>query len=118
MVMSMNNGFVYLAQPYSHPRQSVRDWRVAQGLIVTAKLMAAGLDVFSPVSHTSQLEKYLPNKLVKNHAFWMKQDIAILRHASELRVLMLPGWKKSKGVRKEIRIAKECLIKISYMELT
>jgi hypothetical protein len=109
------SGFTYLACPYSHPEQEVRDWRVQQVLKATANLMNDGWLVFSPIGHTYQLEPLLKPELGQSHDFWMKQDIALLRHASSLTVLMLPGWLQSTGVDEEIHIAKMCNIPIFYI---
>jgi hypothetical protein len=115
--MSIDTGFIYLAQPYSSPDPDVVAYRVEQAFKATAKLMGEGELVFSPIVHTHELGKYIDPALAAQHAFWMKQDIVILRHAAELRVLVLPGWQQSKGVAQEILVAEMCQIPITFMEV-
>lgn len=111
-----NSGYIYLAQPYSHEDDLIIQHRVNEAFKATARLMAQGKVVFSPIVHTHELSQYVPQRLAQSHAFWMEQDIAILRHASELYVLMLPGWLQSKGVAEELEIAHICGIPITYLE--
>jgi hypothetical protein len=114
--MNDNTGLIYLAQPYSHPDERVRALRTELGFVMTARLMNSGYTVFSPIVHTHLLESRLRRELAEDHDFWMKQDIAILRHCAELVVLTLPGWEESKGVAEEIAVAQACGIPITYME--
>jgi hypothetical protein len=116
MVMSTDNGYIYLAQPYSSPDPEIIAFRVAEGFKATAKLMNEGHIVFAPIVHTHELGQHVDPELSKQHDFWMRQDIAILRHATELRVLMLPGWEESKGVAQEILVAEICMIPVTFME--
>jgi hypothetical protein len=114
--MSTDTGFIYLAQPYSSPDPAVIEYRVEHCFKATAKLMSEGRIVFSPIVHTHELGKWIPERLASQHEFWMKQDIAILRHASILVILQLPGWDVSKGVAQEIMVAELCQIPITFME--
>lgn len=114
--MSKDKGFVYLAQPYTNPDPDVIAYRVEQGFKATAKLMNEGHLVFAPIVHTHELGKFVDPELSKQHDFWMRQDIAILRHASELVILTLEGWEQSKGVAQEILVAEVCMIPIRFME--
>ena len=114
--MSTKNGFIYLAQPYSSPDEATILYRVEQAFKATAKLMDEGNLVFSPIVHTHELGKYINPDLAIKHEFWMEQDIAILRHAAELRILMLEGWQHSKGLAQEVLLAETCQIPITFME--
>lgn len=106
------SGFVYLASPYSDPLPSVRQWRFEENLRVAAELMTAGLKVFSPIAHTHLIP--VPEPLLTDHDFWLAQDIPILRCAAKLIVLTLPGWEQSRGVTREIEVARACQISIEY----
>lgn len=105
--------FAYLASPYSDPDATVREQRYRAALRATAKLAADGACVFSPIVHTHHLE---PLTGRKPHDFWMDLDRPILRHADKLVVLMLEGWKYSRGVAEEMEIAARAGIPIEYME--
>lgn len=115
--MSDHDGFTYLAAPYSHPDQAVRDWRVSQILIATANLLNKGELVFSPIGHTYELERLVKPELSNDHSFWMRLDITVLRHAHSLTVLTLPGWTESRGVRQEIALAKACGMPVRYIDV-
>jgi hypothetical protein len=66
--------------------------------------MRAGLVVFSPVAHSHPLTRYgLPG----DWRFWERSDRAMLEACDALAILALDGWKESKGVSVEIRIAFE-----------
>ena len=108
----MSDGLIYIAQPYSHEDPAMREWRYQQALKVAARLMLQGWAVFSPIAHTHPIERETGKQ---SHDFWLRQDIAVLRHAAKLVVLMLPGWKESKGVAEEIAVAKANKIPIELM---
>lgn len=104
-------GFIYLACPYSTSDDALKEHRVKVAFHVTARIMKMGNAIFSPLTHTHDLGKII----TASHDFWMLQDIAILRHASLLVVLCLPGWDESKGVREEIAVAHACRIPVVYI---
>jgi hypothetical protein len=53
-----------------------------------------------------------------DHEFWMKQDIPMLARAERLMVLMIDGWKQSRGVAEEIYFAINRRLPIEYIEVT
>ena len=109
----MKYTFEYLACPYSHPNPEMREERFKAVNKVAAKLMREGRIIFSPISHTHPIAQY---GLPKDWEFWRKYDLIFIRQCSNLIVLKLGGWKKSIGVRSEIRIAKHLGKPIEYME--
>lgn len=96
---------IYLACPFSHKDELVRLDRVQKADQYTAYLISCGNIVFSPVTHSFRVARYLPPKYLLNHEFWMKQDIPILKRCDELYILALNGWEQSKGVIREINAA-------------
>lgn len=114
-------GYVYLAAPYSTgiplgvpPHQAVIDRNLDINR-AAAKLMHAGLVVYSPVTHGCAIEPHLPFSTAKSHTFWMEQCQPLVKRAQRLVVLMLPGWSESTGVRMETEWAKEAGIPINYL---
>jgi hypothetical protein len=103
----------YLGVPYSHPDPEVRQKRFEIVNKVSADLMNAGHIVFSPISHTHPIA--LAGGLPSDFAYWKNFDIAYLEVSRLLIVLMLPGWKESKGVTGEIEIANELGVEIQYL---
>lgn len=109
------SGYAYLASPYSHPDPSVREARYIEVCKAAAKLMIDGRRVFSPIAHSHPIEQHGMTE-IKDGTFWMKQDGPLLVQSSEVIVLMLDGWRESKGVQEEIRICTLINKPISYME--
>ena len=94
---------IYLACPYSDPDPAVRRDRFLKANKQAALFMSEGLHVFSPISHCHPIARQ--GDLPTNWKYWKAYDKKILSICSELCVLTIPGWKKSKGVRGEMEIA-------------
>ena len=95
---------IYLASAYSDPNPSVRQWRFEAACKATAKMLRAGLIVFSPVVHSHPLTRY---GLPSDWKFWHRYDRVYLEACSAMAVLTLDGWRESEGVNNEIKIAKD-----------
>lgn len=95
--------YKYLASPYTHESSIVRELRFRVAERHVAELLRAGFYVYSPIVHCHSLAvKY---SLPKDFEFWMAYNAAMLEQASELDVLMLPGWMQSRGVKGEMELA-------------
>jgi nucleoside 2-deoxyribosyltransferase len=105
--------FVYLCSPYSHPDPAVREERFQAVCRAASQLMLKGYRVFSPIAHSHPIAEHLPEKSL---GFWIEQDAAILAHADTLVILMLDGWKESRGIAAEMRLAHALGIKIEHLE--
>ena len=95
---------IYLASPYSHPDPFIRQSRHHAACIEAGYMMLAGHIVFSPIAHSHYI--HLLADLPGDWQFWEKFDRAFIEWADEVHVLMLDGWKESKGVQAEIAIAR------------
>lgn len=105
---------VYLASPYTpHGGESIEE-RAQAACKAAAKLMLEGVSVFAPVPHSHVIADYLPRDVRMNHAFWMIQDLAVLRHCDRMVVLTLPGWERSRGIQREIQFARENGIPVEF----
>lgn len=103
---------IYLATPYSHPNEEVRESRFRAVNIYAAILMRRGLHIFSPISHTHPIA--MAGGLPTDWKFWRDYDYAILSMCCKLIVMKLPGWEESKGIKGEIEIAIDLGIPIEY----
>ena len=104
----------YLAAPYRHHEELVRDARLEAVSRVAAGLTKIDRRVFCPLTYADAL---LENGFgPRDDEWWYGYDIGWLSHCAELVVLMLPGWTGSDGVRMEIQAAERRGIAISYME--
>lgn len=99
------SGFIYLASPYTHALPDVRHDRYEAVVRAAAELMLRGHVIFSPIAHSHPIELFGMAGEQQDGHFWKRQDVPLLRHATELWVLGLPGWIESSGVRWEIEMA-------------
>jgi hypothetical protein len=95
---------IYLASPYSHPDQSVREQRFFAACDAATALMGAGHIVYSPVVHGHPL---VQSGLPGDWSFWERHARWHLERCDEVVVLMLDAWDQSNGVLAEIEIAGE-----------
>jgi len=95
---------IYLASPYTHPDAAVREQRFRAACQATAALVRQGIVVFAPIVHSHPLVEH---GLPTSWSFWSNQDRRFLELCDELVVLMLDGWRESRGVQEEIQIARE-----------
>ncbi len=93
---------IYLASPYSHPDEAVRQQRYELACEATAKLCRWGHVVFSPIVHSHPLVQY---GLPTDWEFWSWYDREFIKCCDELVVLQLDGWEDSAGVANEQEIA-------------
>lgn len=105
---------VYLACPYSHPDPAVRRARFEAANRCAATLMQAGVFVFSPISHTHPIAE--AGDLPLGWDFWEPYDRLLIGACGALYVLMLDGWRESRGVTAEIAIARDLGLEIEYLE--
>lgn len=108
--------FVYLASPYTPTGSETIEDRVEAVSRYAADLMMQGHSVFSPIVHSHYVANHLSDELRLDHEFWMQQDLAILRCASKMIVLKLPGWERSKGIAREIEAARKVNIPVEFHE--
>jgi len=93
---------IYLASPYSHPDEDVRQQRFEAVCKAAASLMRAGEIVFSPIAHGHPIAQH---GLPTDWRFWERQCREQIDRCDEVVVLTLDGWRESEGVQAEIQIA-------------
>jgi len=102
----------YLACPYYHKDPKIMSKRVSTVTRACGYLMKSGFYCFSPITQNHQIRKQC--KIESGWKIWEKYDSTLLEHCDELIVLMLEGWKESKGVKAEIELAKKLKMPIRY----
>lgn len=100
---------IYLASPYYHPDPLIMKTRYLLAKQATVGLLSQDIWVYSPIVHNHPLE------MIREHEFWMRYDLDMLRRCDSLLVLDIPGWKESKGVGIEIDIAKQLGMGIDFV---
>lgn len=109
----MKDPLTYIASVYSHDDPWVREERYRQVVHYCRLKMEAGEAVFSPIMHTHHVNKRIGTR---DHEFWMKQHRPILRASTKLEVLMLDGWKYSRGIKDELNEAEKCGIPVEFIQ--
>ena len=107
----------YLAAPFWHHEEDIREERLEIVNKVVAKLVEQGEIIFSPLTYSDALKRHLPISFQVNQKFWYDFDLAMLAKCDKLVVLMLEGWEESEGVTAEIEFARENNIGIFYAPL-
>jgi hypothetical protein len=107
------DALVYLASPYSHPDPAVRQQRFETVCFVAANLMREGHHIYSPIAHTHPIA--LKGDLPLGFDYWEAYDRKMLASCTDLWVVMMDGWRESKGVKAEIAIAAELGLPVKYI---
>lgn len=111
---------VYLATPYTayyedgKVNQELMNKRYRDVTKCASVLMLWKYIVFSPITHNHNI--VLLNDLPRTYEFWLSYDKQFIYWCDELFVLMVDGWKESKGVNWEINYAKEINKPVRYIE--
>lgn len=105
--------FTYIASPYSHKDQAMRNARFDIVSAFTAEMVKDGKVVYSPIAHSHPLAvKY---DIRGDFDFWKVQNMGMLSAASSMIVLRMTGWRESEGVQAEIKYADDNAIPIVYI---
>lgn len=114
--------FIYLASPYSAPKDmdedqafDLREYRYRKACKKAAELMEYGHQVFCPIAHSHPIEVIGMDE-IHSGEFWLKQDFAILKHVDAMYVYQMKGWDTSKGIRAEIEFALAHNIPVFFLE--
>lgn len=93
---------IYLASPYSFPAtERARRYRLA--LFAMGHLITKGFHVYCPVVHTHAVNLFLAGqKCEPPPSFWYGFEEPFMNFCDRLVVLQIMGWRKSKGVEREI----------------
>ncbi len=106
---------IYLASPYSHPDQRVREQRFDWACRVASDLMKEGWKIFSPIAHSHPIARY---GLPTDYDYWKDWNHRLIRCMQELWVLKLPGYEDSKGLTGEIKFAIDEGKALKYLEFS
>jgi len=105
---------IYLACPYSHENDGVRELRYEAITIIASLLIAKGEMVISPITHSHPIAKC--GKLPTEWEYWKEFDRKLISMCDYVDVVMFKGWEESTGIKSEIMIAKELVKSVRYRD--
>lgn len=95
------HGVCYLATPYTRYPQGI-DAAYRDACILSAKLISAGISIYSPIAHTHGIA--LHGKIDPlDQRFWYDFDRSMLLVCHTLIVVHMEGWESSSGIAEEIK---------------
>jgi hypothetical protein len=112
--------FIYMCTVYSldAPEDTIdgmalREFRYQKAMLYTAEFTKKGEVVFSPILHSHPLA--LKHMIPGDFKFWEKIDFAFIDSAERVRVIMMDGWDRSRGVTAEVNYARSIDKPIEYV---
>src|SRR4051794_35591191 len=93
---------IYLACPYTDPDPLVRKERFQIATAAAAELIRVGFIVYSPITMTHPIDQVLAGgSATLGSEYWVAFDEAFMDMCSEMIVIRVDGWQKSRGVKRE-----------------
>lgn len=109
---------IFVSIPYNHPDPAVIDRRVEVLIDYTAKLLAQGHVVSSPVLVYHQVVKKYPHLFTDvEYFFWEQASCQQLKSCDVVHLLMMEGWDKSTGVKLELGWADKLCIPVKQIPM-
>ncbi len=106
----------YLALPYTHEDGYIENCRAEISDCIAAYLTSQGRVVFAPISAWHHIAKKY--KLPGNFEYWAILDEEFIKRCDKLLVIKLNGWKESKGLKLELKLANKYGKPIEYIDPT
>lgn len=95
--------FTYIAQPYSHPLDWVREARFDIGRHYCAYFVKKfKRPHFAPIAQGHSYAGMVPEL---SHFEWLLLDAPLLMLSNEIHILEMPGYQRSRGLAWELRMA-------------
>lgn len=104
---------IYLASPYSHPSEHVRNYRYFNARRVTILALKQGLAVFSPIVYGHDMETAIGTLFEP----WQTLNDAMIERCDEVWVLCDLDWQKSRGVKHEIELANKLNKPVKFLNI-
>ena len=104
----MNKGFYYFAHPYTVkdkdgnyvPEGEDANFQLCN--FRASRLLLAGYNIYSPISHTHPIHRACPEFLQRHeHDMWYQLDLDFISKTNFDGVIMAPDWEKSSGCKIE-----------------
>lgn len=108
----------YIASPYTHDEETMREHRYQEAMRFVAWVLENQGPIplpFSPILYCHEMAKRF--KLPTDFLFWRVFNRTMIRTATHVTILRLPGWDQSKGVLDEIAFAEHMSIPHFWADL-
>ena len=113
----MAKGLFYLSGPHKGTEEQ-EEYRVKMSLKVTAKFLAHGIHVFSPIVYGKQISGALNFRtLEERREFMMAYLFEFLEVSKGMIILAMDGWENSWGLSQEVKYCQKNQIPIYKMEM-
>ncbi len=110
---------VYLGCPYTDTSIEVRVSRFEASARAAAELIHRGMFVYSPITMTHPIDLIMNVEGdTMGSDYWCDFDEAFMSVCSEMIILTIPGWRKSRGIRREAEFFERNGKSIRYMQET
>lgn len=105
---------IYLASPYTNNFFKIREVRFLAISKVAAKLTESGYNVYSPILNGHVMSQHVI--FPYDYNFWAARDKQFIEWCDRFYIVTLHGWEQSKGIKKEIEVAKDLGKPITYFK--
>lgn len=102
---------VYVAAPYWHEDETVRNYRRRKAIEYSEMLFRKGVPFYSPLMYS---ERFAKNKA--KEGYWIQHGLRMVDICDEMRVLCLEGWEDSGGVKGEMARAEALGVPVKMIE--
>lgn len=109
----LEEGYIYLASPYSHDDPAIKEQRFDVVCRLTGALMNLGMLIYSPIAHSHSVNTRCGFN--GTWEFYERSDRAMIGGSRKLIVACIDGWRESKGVKAEIEIARDLGMPLEYL---
>jgi hypothetical protein len=110
----MENKIIYLASPYTHPERMVKELRFHKVTEYTAKQVAEGNIVFSPITYGHLLSEF--HDMPTDFKFFENFCLTFLSKCDEMHILKIEGWEESEGIDQEEQFCYMNNIPVKYID--
>ena len=104
------NKLIYVSGPYTAPTEEEINENIQRAEDIAVMLMRNGFDVITPHKNTAGYQQY-----EFTHERYLEQDINILSRCDA--IIMMNGWRDSKGACIEMEYAREENIPIIFEDI-
>lgn len=104
----------YLAAPYSHESERIKEYRMHQFYVYDAFLSRQGIFTVSPLY---KVETTKHGKMPDDWEYWKEYSYTLLSMCNKMVVMMMHGWETSTGVKAEIEYCEKHGIEVEYVEI-